>query len=102
MKGKYGGPMSVDDLFQALFQDRNWFAERGITHVRATYLYFTPCNEQGEPVHVRDQNGKPLDGFISAGGYQCAADSYDLCRLEPQNLNSAPVRNIHKATLPKS
>ena len=97
MKGKYGGPMSVDDLFQAFFQDRDWFYKRGITHVRATYLYFTPCNEHGQPVHIRDQNGNPIDGFISAGGYHCAADAYDLCRLEPQTQTASPARTMRAA-----
>ncbi len=93
MKGNYGGPMPVDDLFQALFQDRDWFSRRGITHIRAAYLYFTPCDEQGQPVHITDQNGSPVDGYISAGGYHCAADNYDddTGTLEPQTLRSSPA-----------
>ena len=30
MKGKYGGPMTVDDLYQRLYQDRQFFEQHGI------------------------------------------------------------------------
>ncbi len=84
MKGKYGGPMPVTDLFQALFQDKDFFERHGITHVRATYLYFTPCDENGQPVVIGDANGNPIDGYVSAGGYQSAADAYENSELEPK------------------
>lgn len=86
MKGKYGGPMTVDQFFQALYQDRDFFHRHNITHLRATYLYFTPCNEFGEPVGIYDQAGNPIDGYLSAGGYQSAADFYDQGQLEPKTI----------------
>ena len=77
--------MPVKDLFQALFQDRESFFEKhGITHVRATYLYFTPCDEDGQPVVIGDEQGNPIDGYLSAGGYQSAADAYEKPDLEPE------------------
>lgn len=90
MKGKYGGPMTVDDLFQALYQDREFFDRHGITHVRATYLYFTPCDEHGNAVVVGDSNGNPIDGYTSAGGYHSAADAYDAGSLTPSVVRRAP------------
>ncbi|GKS70584.1 hypothetical protein W03_25880 [Nitrosomonas sp. PY1] len=84
MKGKYGGPMTVDDLYQRLYQDRQFFEQHGIMHVKATYLYFTPCDENGQPVIIGDKTGNPLDGYVSSGGYDCAAESYDQMFLEPQ------------------
>lgn len=84
MKGKYGGPMSVDDLFQALYQDREFFDRHGITHVRATYLYFTPCDEAGKTIIVGDTYGNPIDGYLSAGGYHSAADAYENRELQPR------------------
>jgi hypothetical protein len=91
MKGKYGGPMPVGDFFQAVFQDKEFFARHNITHVRATYLYFTPCDEYGQPVIITDAAGNPIDGFMSAGGYHSAADSYDAGSLEPQAVIRPPV-----------
>lgn len=90
MKGKYGGPMTVDDLFQALWQDREFFRKHGITNVRATYLYFTPCDESGEPVIIRDAAGAPIDGYMTAGGYHCAADAYDTGGLVPRTVCRQP------------
>lgn len=91
MKGKYGGPISIEDFYQALYQDRDFFKRHGITHIRATYLYFTPCNAYGQPVFVSDKAGNPIDGFISAGGYHSAADAYDSGSLEPRSLSRAPL-----------
>jgi hypothetical protein len=87
MKGKYGGPMPVDEFYQALYQDRAFFDRHAITHIRAVYVYFTPCDEYGEPVTIRDQQGNPMDGYVSAGGYRSAADAYDRsAKLEPVPL----------------
>jgi hypothetical protein len=36
MKGKYGGPMPIDELFQAIYQHRDFFERHGITHVSGT------------------------------------------------------------------
>ena len=86
MKGKYGGPIPVDTFFQAIWQDREFFRRHGITHLRGTFLYFTPCNAHGEPVSVRDEHGMPFAGYETAGGYRSAADLYDRCTLEPTLL----------------
>ncbi|MDP2619199.1 MAG: hypothetical protein Q8P46_03335 [Hyphomicrobiales bacterium] len=90
MKGKYGGPMPVNEFYQALYEDKAGFFERlGITHVRAAYLYFTPCDESGEPVTIRDKSGRPMDGYVGAGGYRSAADAYDRASAAP--LEARPL-----------
>jgi len=87
MKGRYGGPMPVNDFYQAFFQDKAGFFERhGITHVRSAYVYFTPCNADGEKVTIHDQAGNPIDGYIGACGYRSAADSFDNAALEARPL----------------
>jgi hypothetical protein len=76
MKGTYRDLMSVDEFFQALFQDREFFREHGITHLRSASLYFTPCDSAGKAVAVRDQLGREVDGYQTAGCYHSAADGY--------------------------
>lgn len=82
--------MSVDDLFQALYQDRDFFDRHGITHVRATYLYFTPCDQHGNAIAIGDGAGRPIDGYVSSGGYHSAAEAYDQVTLEPTTLSRGP------------
>ena len=91
MKGKYDGPITVDDLFQALYQDRGFFDRHAITHVKSAYLYFTPCNEFGEPVLVFDQLGNLIDGYISAGAYHSAADAYERAAAVPNHPETRPI-----------
>ena len=86
MKGKYGGPISVDNFYQAFYQDRDFFDRHGITHVCATFLYFTPCDAQGRPVVIQDQAGNPVDGYTSAGGYHSVADAYESDTLVPATV----------------
>lgn len=89
MKGTYRQLMSVEDLLQALFQDRAFFEEHGITHVRSVSLYFTPCDESGKAVKIRDQKGRTVEGYETAGCYHSAADSYgEEGRLEPRTVRS--------------
>jgi uncharacterized protein RhaS with RHS repeats len=80
----------VPDFYQALYQDRDFFERHGITHVRSTYLYFTPCDENGNPVVVGDANGNAVDGYVSAGGYHSAADAYDTGNLTPTTVRRPP------------
>jgi hypothetical protein len=89
MKGQYRGPMAVDDLFQAIYQDRCFFRRHGIVRVRSAYLYFTPCDERGDRVAIYDPAGNPVDGYVSAGGYRSAAEIYDPGTLEPQTVTCA-------------
>jgi hypothetical protein len=91
MKGKYGGPMTIDDLYQRFYQDRQFFEKHNIMHVRATYLYFTPCDENGKQVIIGDKNGNPIDGYKSSGGYDCAAATYDQVELEAQPIRRKTV-----------
>jgi hypothetical protein len=84
MKAKYGGPMTIDDLFQALWQDREFFQSHSITHVKSGFLYFTLCDIHGDPATVGDGADNIIDGFRSAGAYHSAADEYDAGTLEPQ------------------
>lgn len=85
MKGTYRGVMSIDEFFQALFQDKSFFAEQGITHIRSASLYFTPCDSSGNEVIVRDEGGVLVEGYETAGCYRSAADKYDKAGdLEPK------------------
>jgi hypothetical protein len=90
MKGKYGGPISVDDLYQALYQDRGFFDSHRITHVRNAALYFTPCDEFGQPVLINDELGNPIDGYVSAGAYRSAADAFDRAH-ERRHVETRPI-----------
>jgi hypothetical protein len=88
MKGTYRDLMSVEEFFQALYQDRSFFAEHGITHIRSASLYFTPCDERGKPVTVRDVNGNTVEGYESAGCYHSAAEQYESAGgLEPKPVS---------------
>lgn len=90
MKGKYQRVMSVDDLFQALFQDKSFFEEHGITHVRYPALYFTPCDAAGNEVKIRDENGVLVEGYETAGCYHSAADGYETTgELAPRTVKLA-------------
>jgi hypothetical protein len=53
--------------------------------VRGTALYFTPCDALGNPVSIR-KHGKPVDGYVSAGGYRSAASAYDGDRLTAETV----------------
>ena len=87
MKGTYRDLMTVDEFFQALFQDRSFFDEHGITHVRSASLYFTACDSSGKAVTVRDQQGRTVEGYQTAGCYHSAADDYnDAGGLEPRTV----------------
>ena len=87
MKGTYRGRMSVDELFQALFQDRSFFEQHGITHLRSASLYFTPCDENGNDVRISDENGRTVEGYETSGGYKSAAEHYDSDGLEPRTVS---------------
>ena len=99
MKGKYGGPMTIDEFYQALYQDRPFFESCRITHVRAASVFFTPCDEYGEPVLVIDELGNQIEGYVSAGAYRSAADAYEKAqqRREPETrpvIRQASVRAV--------
>jgi hypothetical protein len=87
MKGTYYDLMSVDDFFQAVFQDREFFREHGITHIRSASLYFTACDASGRALTIYDQQGRTVDGYQTAGCYHSAADGYgDAGSLEPRTV----------------
>jgi hypothetical protein len=90
MKGKYGGPISVDDLYQALYQDRCFFDSHRITHVRDAFLFFTPCDDFGQPVLIADELGNPIDGYVSGGAYHSAADAFDRAH-DRQHVETRPI-----------
>ena len=88
MKGKYSGIQSVEDFLQALFQDHEFFRKHGITHIRDVNLYFTPCDENGTPLAVRNSNGDVIDGFRGSGAYKCVADTLDTSNFEATEILS--------------
>lgn len=90
MKGKYGGPIAVNNLFQALYEDKVFFDEHGILYLKGVYLYFTPCDHIGQAVAIRDKWGRPIVGYASTGGYHSAAEAYER---EPARLS--PIALLH-------
>jgi len=78
MKIKYIGPLFIDDLFQAIYQDRKEiFQKYGIERARAASLYFTPVDEFGEVMTIRDAKGNPMAECVSSGPYFSGAAEYD-------------------------
>jgi len=71
------GPVPVDQLFQALWQDRDFFRRHRITHLKGVFLYFTACDADGNTVTIRDEHGAPVGGYNTAGSYNSAAAAYD-------------------------
>ena len=88
MKGKYKGPMTVDEFFQALFQDRHAFFDKHASSalIKNATIYVIFCDEYGETVNLRDSQGQPIEGYISAGAYLSAADKYESIDIEPKPL----------------
>jgi hypothetical protein len=85
MKGKYPGTMTVDQMYQALYEDyKKIFRHHGVTHVKGVHLYFTPCNEHGEEVFITDDAGKRIHSYESAGYYRSAACAYEANPFEPK------------------
>jgi hypothetical protein len=91
MRGKYNGMMPVEDFFQSLYQDVAFFRKHNITHIKAACLYFTPCDEHGNTVVVRNESGQIIDGFMSSGAYQSAAQQFEAMELEPQSVTRTPL-----------
>jgi hypothetical protein len=91
MRLKYGGPMPLQDLYQAFIQDKLLLARHHIQHVRAAAVYFTPCDQQGRPVLIRDEFGNEIRSFECDSAYFSAADAYERALREPQSLESHPV-----------
>lgn len=78
MKIAFRGVYTLDEFFQALYQERHKLKELGITHVRGASLFYQPVDECGDPVTLRHQNGEPMKGWTSKGPYRSAAQDYGL------------------------
>jgi hypothetical protein len=80
--------MGVEDLFQALYQDREFFSRYNITHVKGVHLYFTPCDEHGDAVTICDPEGNPIHGYVSSGRYHPAAEAFEKnADVQPRPLS---------------
>ncbi|AWI58444.1 hypothetical protein [Sinorhizobium fredii] len=88
MKGTYREVMTIDEFYQALFQDKTFFTEHGVTHIRSASLYFTPCDSSGREVLVLDAAGGVVEGYESGGCYRSAAEKYEEAKLEPKVLRT--------------
>lgn len=87
MRGKYGGPYTVDELFKVNFiQSISWFYSVGIQTVTDANLYFRATNALGKPVIIRNSLGHPIEGFDFSTPYSCAADEYENMQLQPTDL----------------
>ncbi len=91
MKFQYGGPISVADLYQTIYQDEKFHREHGIQLVKAVNLYFTPCDDYGSPYAIYDAHGNLVEGLNSRKGpYKPVADFYDAGSLESETTYRAP------------
>jgi hypothetical protein len=85
MKGRYFGPLSRDELFQALIEDKEaHFAKYGIDHFKFVSLNYFPIDKFGQPVAILDENGKKVIGYDRRSYYKSAACSYEAKCFEPR------------------
>ncbi len=78
MKISFRGIYTLEEFFQALFDERQKLRDLGISHIRSGYLYYSPVDKFGDPVTLHHKNGQPMKGWTSDGPYQSAADRYDI------------------------
>ena len=78
MKVRFRGQYTLDEFFQALYDERAKFEEHGIEYIRSASLYYTPVDEYGEPVQLMCKRGEPLEGWTTDGPYPCAAKDFGL------------------------
>lgn len=99
MRAKYKGMMSIEEFFQAFYQDVHFFRKHNISHIKFACLYFTPCDAQGSTTVVRGAAGEVIDGYVSAGAYHSAIEPYEAAQLEPQPVarNSTVTRSCKNA-----
>ncbi len=101
MKGQYPGPMTIDQFFQALYQDRHAFYDKYAagTRIKKATLYVTFCDGDNKTCEILDENGLVLDEYISSGAYQSAADLYEARDIEPAIKTTDPaVKTTAKTT----
>ena len=82
MKGQYKGPMSLDEFYQSLYQDKSFFEKHSIKHLLQATIHFVPCNRHGKPVEIKDRLGRIVDGFVGTAAYKSAAELYDESEIE--------------------
>ena len=78
MQIAFRGLYTLNEFFQALFEERQKLRDLGISHIRSGHLYYTPVDKFGDPVTPKHKNGQPMKGWTSDGPYQSAADRYDI------------------------
>ena len=86
MKGRYFGPLTRDELFQALIEDKEgFFAKHGINHFKFASFNFFPIDEYGQPVMVYDpETRERIHGYDRKGYYKSAACAYEIKCFEPK------------------
>jgi hypothetical protein len=79
MKVSFRGIYTLEEFFQALYQEHEKFEKLGIKYIRRAHLYYTPVDEFGEPVAPIDPDtGDPVKGWKCDGAYKSAAHDYGL------------------------
>jgi hypothetical protein len=79
MKVSFHGFYTLEEFFQALYQEHENFQKLGIKYIRRAHLYYTPVDEQGDPVVPTDPDtGRPANNWKSDGAYKSAARDYGL------------------------
>ena len=79
MKVSFRGIYTLEEFFQALYQEHEKFEKLGIKYIRRAHLYYTPVDEFGEPVVPIDPaTGEPAKNWKCDGAYKSAAHDYGL------------------------
>jgi len=78
MKVRFRGIYTLDEFFQAVYEERQKFEEHGIKHIRSASLYYTPVDEYGDPIQPAHKNGEPIESWNSDGPYRSAAQDFGL------------------------
>ena len=78
MQIKFRGVYTLNEFFQALWEERQNIRDLGITHIRGASLYYQPVDEFGDPVSPRRPTGEPIKTWNNKGPYKSAAQDYDL------------------------
>jgi len=78
MKVRFRGIYTLDEFFQAVYEQRRTFEDHGIEYIRSASLYYTPVDAYGDSVQPQYSTGEPVEGWNSDGPYRTAAQDYGL------------------------
>lgn len=74
----FRGIYTLDEFFQAVWDERPNFDRMGIQRLRSASIYYQPLDSYGDPVTLRYANGDAIDGWTHSGPYPCIAREFGL------------------------